>query len=89
MPLVWLATPRLVGFEEAFAFIDRERLYGLGCGWVDIVLLASVMLTPGAYRKYSCHSPGLKGRAAVRQHEQFSQCDWRIPMPGLVSRRNG
>ena len=32
---------------EVLAFIDRENLYGLGCGWVDMVLLASVLMTPG------------------------------------------
>ena len=32
---------------EVLAFIDRENLYGLGCGFVDMVLLASVLMTPG------------------------------------------
>ncbi len=35
-------------FEEVMAFIEQERLYGLGCGIVDIVLLASTLITPGA-----------------------------------------
>ncbi len=26
-------------------FIERERLYGLGCGLVDMLLLASTLLT--------------------------------------------
>lgn len=29
-------------------FIERERLYGIGCGLVDIALLASTLITPGA-----------------------------------------
>jgi predicted nucleic acid-binding protein len=34
--------------EEVLDFIERERLYGLGCGAVDISLLASTIVTPGA-----------------------------------------
>lgn len=33
---------------EVMAFIEREQLYGLGCGWVDLTLLASTLTTPGA-----------------------------------------
>lgn len=33
---------------EVMAFVERERLYGLGCGLVDITLLASTLITPGA-----------------------------------------
>ena len=33
--------------REAMAFVERERLFGLGCGLVDIVLLASTLMTPG------------------------------------------
>ncbi|HFW4796124.1 TPA: type II toxin-antitoxin system VapC family toxin [Salmonella enterica subsp. diarizonae serovar 60-67:z35:-] len=33
---------------EVMVFIENEKLYGLGCGLVDITLLASVMITPGA-----------------------------------------
>lgn len=45
--LALLATPRLATVDEVIDFIEREKLYGLGCGWVDIALLASVLLTPG------------------------------------------
>lgn len=45
--LALLATPKLAGVAETIDFIEREKLYGLGCGWVDIALLASVLLTPG------------------------------------------
>ena len=34
--------------QEVMDFIEREKLYGLGCGLVDMVLLASTMITPGA-----------------------------------------
>lgn len=43
-----LPTVQLVGMHEAMAFIERESLYGLGCGLVDIMLLASTLLTTGA-----------------------------------------
>jgi predicted nucleic acid-binding protein len=31
--------------QEVMDFIEREKLYGLGCGLVDIVLLASTLMT--------------------------------------------
>ncbi|MDR3368172.1 PIN domain-containing protein [Rhodoferax sp.] len=34
--------------SEVMAFIEREKLYGLGCGLIDITLLASTLITPGA-----------------------------------------
>lgn len=34
--------------REVMDFIERERLYGLGCGLVDMALLASTRITPGA-----------------------------------------
>ena len=33
--------------REVLDFIDREKLFGLGCGLVDMVLLASTLMTPG------------------------------------------
>ena len=33
--------------REVIAFVERERLYGLGCGLVDMLLLASTLMTPG------------------------------------------
>ena len=36
------------GLSEVMEFIERERLYGLGCGLVDMSLLASTLITPGA-----------------------------------------
>lgn len=34
--------------REVVAFVERERLFGLGCGMVDLLLLASTLMTPGA-----------------------------------------
>lgn len=34
--------------REVMAFIDREQLYGLGCGLIDLTLLASTRLTASA-----------------------------------------
>ena len=34
--------------SEVLALVDRERLYGLGCGLVDMCLLASTLITPAA-----------------------------------------
>ena len=34
--------------SEVMEFIERERLYGLGCGLVDMSLLAATLITPGA-----------------------------------------
>jgi predicted nucleic acid-binding protein len=36
-----------VSGREVMEFIERERLFGLGCGLVDSMLLASTLLTPG------------------------------------------
>lgn len=33
---------------EVMQFIETEQLYGQGCGSVDLILLASARLTPGA-----------------------------------------
>lgn len=34
--------------RETMDFIEREALHGLGCGLVDLVLLASTLITPNA-----------------------------------------
>lgn len=39
---------RQATWNEVSTFIERERLYGLGCGLVDLCLLASCLITPGA-----------------------------------------
>ena len=44
MSLLGQAHP--ASWTEVMAFIEREKLYGLGCGFVDIALLASTCITP-------------------------------------------
>ena len=34
--------------DEVRAFIEREALFGLGCGLIDLTLLASTLITQGA-----------------------------------------
>jgi len=33
--------------REVLGFVEQHRLFGLGCGFIDINLLASTLLTPG------------------------------------------
>ena len=35
-------------FGEVRELIEREKLFGQGCGFVDFALLASTLITPGA-----------------------------------------
>ncbi|MCA8489121.1 type II toxin-antitoxin system VapC family toxin [Burkholderia arboris] len=44
--LALLRQTRLATSGEVADWIERERLYGRGCGAVDCTLLASVLLTP-------------------------------------------
>lgn len=43
-----LQTASEAALPEVVAFVEREQLFGLGCGLVDLTLLASTLLTPGA-----------------------------------------
>lgn len=43
-----LQSSQQASLREVIDFVERERLYGLGCGLVDMVLLASTRMTPGA-----------------------------------------
>ena len=43
-----LRTAQQATLAEVMAFIEREKLYGLGCSLVDMVLLTSTLLTPSA-----------------------------------------
>ena len=43
-----LQAARQATLDEVMAFVERERLYGLGCGLVDMALLAATRITPGA-----------------------------------------
>lgn len=42
-----LQAARQATLGEVMALLERERLYGLGCGLVDVILLASTLITPG------------------------------------------
>jgi hypothetical protein len=41
-----LQMTRIATLKEAYEMVERESLYGLGCGLVDMVLLASTLITP-------------------------------------------
>ena len=43
-----LQPTRQASVQEVMDFIERERLFGLGCGLVDLLLLASTLMTPDA-----------------------------------------
>jgi predicted nucleic acid-binding protein len=43
-----LAPVKIATHEEVITLIERHQLFGMGCGWVDVNLLASVLLTPDA-----------------------------------------
>ena len=42
-----LQPSRQASVQEAMNFIEHERLFGQGCGLVDLLLLASTLMTPG------------------------------------------
>lgn len=42
-----LQQTRQASMREVMDFVEGEKLYGLGCGLVDMVLLASTLMTPG------------------------------------------
>ncbi|MDQ0138644.1 type II toxin-antitoxin system VapC family toxin [Cupriavidus necator] len=46
--LALLQPARQATLAEVIALVEREKLYGLGCGLVDVALLASTLITPGA-----------------------------------------
>ena len=46
MYLQRLSGVQIATWQETLDLIERDKLYGTGCGWVDIVLLASCLVTP-------------------------------------------
>ena len=42
-----LQQTRQASLREVLAFIEQEHLFGFGCGIVDLLLLASTLITPG------------------------------------------
>lgn len=45
--IAMLPQTRQANLNEVRELIEREQLFGLGCGLVDLALLASTLLTPG------------------------------------------
>jgi predicted nucleic acid-binding protein len=45
--IAMLPQTRQASLSEVRDLIEREHLFGLGCGLVDLTLLASTLLTPG------------------------------------------
>jgi predicted nucleic acid-binding protein len=43
-----LRSVQQASLQETTAFIGHEKLFGLGCGFVDLTLLASTLMTSGA-----------------------------------------
>ena len=43
-----LQSAQQASLREVITLVERERLFGLGCGLVDLTLLASTLITPGA-----------------------------------------
>ncbi|TSE27750.1 type II toxin-antitoxin system VapC family toxin [Tepidimonas aquatica] len=46
--LQWLKQARQASLAEVLSMVERHRLYGLGCGLVDMMLLACTTITPQA-----------------------------------------
>jgi predicted nucleic acid-binding protein len=46
--LAALQPANVASLGEIMAFVEREQLFGLGCGLVDLGLLASTLITPAA-----------------------------------------
>ena len=46
--LALLQQTQTASLQEVVNFVEQEKLFGLGCGLVDMVLLASILITPGA-----------------------------------------
>eukprot|EP01037_Dinobryon_pediforme_P010388 gene10384-10456_t len=48
MALVHPMSSEQARLSDVMTFIENENVYGLGCGLVDMTLLVSVLITPGA-----------------------------------------
>lgn len=48
MDLSLLQLSNQASLKEVMVFLEQEKLYGLGCGLIDLMLLASTLITPGA-----------------------------------------
>jgi predicted nucleic acid-binding protein len=45
--LALLQSTQQASMPETMALIDNETLFGSGCGWIDMQLLASTLISPG------------------------------------------
>lgn len=45
--LALLQSGRQASLDEIMALIEQRQLYGLGCGLVDMAILAATLITPG------------------------------------------
>ena len=61
-----LAQAGKAGVSKAMGWIEYERLYGLGCGWIDFRLLASSLIRPGALLR--THGKRLAARMQIGPH---------------------
>lgn len=43
-----LRSSNQASLKEVMVFLEQEKLYGFGCGLIDLMLLASTLITPGA-----------------------------------------
>ena len=66
-----LQTCNQASMTEILDFIEREKLYGSGCGFVDMALLASTLITPDT-RLWTLdkHLAELAGRFQVHYSQQ-------------------
>nr|WP_154380497.1 VapC toxin family PIN domain ribonuclease [Pseudoduganella rivuli] len=46
--LALLQQAERASLREVMDFIEREKLFGAGCGLVDLMILTSTLMTPGA-----------------------------------------
>lgn len=46
--LALLPMSQQASVHETVAFVERQALYGTGCGLIDLILLTSTLMTPGA-----------------------------------------
>ena len=46
LDLADLRPAQQASLREVMAFMERESIYGIGCGLIELMLLASVLITP-------------------------------------------
>ncbi len=78
--------------NEIMAFIEREKFYGLGCGFVDLALSANACITPDASlwtldKRLAglARRMGVEHQASTRLMQVFSV---KVPIPFLEPLKN-